>query len=399
MYWTRILLGILLLIPCLSSVWFYGYAIYAARDLFSQPPRLHAGFLPPISILKPLSGLDREAYANLASFCQQDYPEYEVICGIRNEQDPAAQVVRRLINDFPAVPIQLVVGEQRLGTNPKVSNLANMLGAARYPLLLISDSDIRVGRDYLRRVVQPLRDPKVGVVTCMYRSLTQHAIGALEALGISTEYHASVLVARKLEGVKFALGATIVIRRAVLEAMGGFAALANALADDFRLGNLAWRAGYGVVLSDYIVEHVLSTSRLAELIRHQTRWVRGTRSARPWGYLGLIFTHGTAMSLLWLLLGPSGWLFGWITVGVVWMARLIMAWVVGVRYLRDPAVKRFLWLLPARDLLGFALWCSGFVGGTIEWRGQRFRLTRGGQLIPLHAEPSGTPPGPAPGQP
>jgi ceramide glucosyltransferase len=394
---ATIFIRVLLLISCLSATWFYMYAIYSARDFFSRSPRIDSGFLPPISILKPISGLDPEAYANLASFCQQTYPEYQVICGTHDDKDPGAGVVRQLINDFPAIDIQLVVSDRNIGTNPKVSNLANMLAAARYPILLISDSDIRVGRSYLQRVVQPLCDPNIGVVTCMYRSLTRHVIGVLEALGVSTGYHPSVLVARKLEGVKFALGSGIVIRRAVLEAIGGFAAIANFLADDCQLGSLASRAGYGVVLSDYVVDHVLSTSRLSELIQRQTRWARGNRVSRPWGYLGLIFTHGTAMSLL-LLAVSAGSRFSWAVLSTVWLARLIMGWVVGARYLNDQAVKPFLWLVPVSDLIGFALWCRGFVGNTVSWCGQRFRLTKGGELVPLATEPSVLPANPAHGQ-
>ena len=398
MCWARMFIVVLLLIPCLSATGFYAYAIYSARDFFSRSPHMDAGFLPPVSILKPIRGLDPEAYANLASFCQQAYPAYQVICGTHDDKDPGAAVVKQLINNFPAVDIQLVVSDRNVGTNPKVSNLANMLAVARYPTLLISDSDIRVEREYLRRVVQPLCDPNIGVVTCMYRSLTQHVTGVLEALSISTGYHPSVLVARKTEGVKFALGASIVIRRAVLEAIGGFAAVANFLADDCQLGNFASRAGYEVVLSDYVVEHVLSTSSFAELIRRQTRWARGNRVSRPWGYLGLIFTHGTAMSLL-LLLVSAGSRFGWAVLGAVWLARLTMGWVVGARYLNDRTVKRFLWLVPVSDLIGFAVWCRGFVGHTVNWRGQRFRLTESGELVPLDGKPSVPPVSPAQGQP
>jgi ceramide glucosyltransferase len=397
MHWVRIVINVMLLISCLSATAFYAYAVYLARDFFSGSLHTEPGFLPAISILKPISGLDHEAYAALASFCQQAYPEYQVICGMRDEEDPAAEMVKQLINDFPAVDIQLVVSDRSIGTNPKVSNLANMLAAAQYPILIISDGDTRVGRDYLRRVVQPLRDPSIGVVTCMYRSLTQHVIGALEALGISTGYHPSVLVARKLEGVKFALGASILIRRTVLEAIGGFAAIADFLADDYQLGNLVSRAGFGVVLSDYIVEHVLTTSRFSELIQRQTRWARGNRVSRPWGYLGLIVTHGTAMSLL--LLATAGSRLGWGVWGTAWLVRFIMGWVVGVKYLEDQTVKHFLWLMPVADLISFALWCLGFVGDTVVWREQHYQLTIGGTLVPLDAKASALPTSPPHGQP
>ncbi|HWX39584.1 MAG TPA: glycosyltransferase, partial [Blastocatellia bacterium] len=251
-----------------------------------------------------------------------------------------------------------------------------------YSLLLISDSDIRVGPDYLRRVVAPMRDPGVGVVTCMYRSIVSGWAGIIEALGVSTEFHAGVLTARKLEGMKFALGSTILIRKAALEAIGGFRAVADYLGDDFLLGNLPARAGYSVVLSDYVVDHVLDPENFFDLFQHQTRWARSTRASRPWGYAGLIFTYGIATSLLFLL-ATRGSRLGWAVLAVTWGARLAMGWVVGSRYLKDAVAARYIWLIPLRDLISFLVWCYSFVGDTIEWRGERFRLVKGGKIVRL----------------
>ncbi|UBF24196.1 bacteriohopanetetrol glucosamine biosynthesis glycosyltransferase HpnI [Kovacikia minuta CCNUW1] len=316
----------------LSAIGYYGYAMYAAVEFFSEPTQVDADFHPPISILKPICGLDSDAYENLASFCLQDYPNYQIIFGVQDFRDPSIAVVKQIIHDFPDVDIQLVISDRVIGTNLKVSNLANAAAEAKYDILLLADSDIQVKSDYLRQIVQPLRDPAVGVVTCMYRSQARGWVSAFEAIGISTEFLPSVLVARRLEGMAFAMGATIVIRKTVLETIGGFLAVASYLGDDFKLGNLPAQAGYQVVLSDYIVDHVLATESISSFIHHQTRWTRGNRSARPLGYAGLIFTHGTATSLLFLL-ATGGTLTGWIAIGMTWIVRLTMAWLIGVKYL------------------------------------------------------------------
>ena len=380
-----IFLDCVLLILCLSATWFYCYAIYAAVDFFSRPEPIDPDFHPPVTILKPICGLDSDTYENLASFCQQDYPQYQIIFGVRDAQDAVVEVVHKIIYNFPDIDIQLVVSDRTIGTNFKVSNLANAQTEAKYSILVIADSDIRVGVDYLRRVIQPMRDSTVGVVTCVYTSLTRGWVAAIEALWISTQFAPSVLVARSLDGIKFAFGSTIVIQKAVLEEIGGFLAIADYLADDFQLGKLPTDAGYKVVLSDYVVEHVMPKGSLTNSIKRQTRWGRGTRVSRPWGYFGLIFTHGTATSLLFLL-ATQGSMLGWAVLGITWSARLVMGWVVGVRCLKDPVARKFLWVVPLRDLISFILWCYSFVGNAIEWRGRRLRLIKGGKLVPLVAD-------------
>ncbi|HYL98901.1 MAG TPA: bacteriohopanetetrol glucosamine biosynthesis glycosyltransferase HpnI, partial [Blastocatellia bacterium] len=332
------LLILVLLTFCLSALWFYCYSIYAAHDLFSRKRDIDPEFCPPLTILKPIRGLDSFAYENLTSFCLQDYPSFQIVFGVQDTNDPAVKVVQRIIKDFPHLDISLVVDPHSIGPNLKVCNLANMERVAKHSLLLISDSDIRVTPDYLKRLVQPMSDPAVGVVTCMYRSRPIGIASSIEALGISTEFHAGVLVARLLEGMKFALGSTILMRREALDAVGGFRAVVDFLGDDFLLGYLPAEAGYRVVLSDYVVEHVLDTESFSDLIHHQTRWSRSTRASRPRGYLGLIFTHGTATSLL-LLIATQGAGWGWALLAAVWGARLTMAWVVGSRYLKDDVAK------------------------------------------------------------
>ena len=204
----------ILLFLCLTAIWFYSYSIIAALEFFSRETSVDGAFTPALSILKPIRGLDGHAYESLASFCRQDYPRFEVIFGVRDRDDPGVEVVEQIMRDFPAIDIKLVVSDRSIGFNAKVSNLANMEAEAAHDLLLISDSDIKVGPDYLKRLVQPMRNSGVGVVTCPYRSTASGFFGRLEALGTSTEFQAGVLVARRMEGMKFGLGATILIRRA-----------------------------------------------------------------------------------------------------------------------------------------------------------------------------------------
>lgn len=375
----------LLLILCLSAIWFYSYASYVGIVFFRRLlPPLDQKFHPPITILKPICGIDSDAYENLASFCQQDYPQYQLIFAVLEREDPGIEIVQKVIHDFPDLDIQLIIGEATttIGANRKVSNLVNAFTKAKYDILVIADSDIRVGRDYLQRVIQPLKAENVGIVTCLYRSLAQGLVATLEALGTATEFQAGVLVSRQLEGVKFALGQTIVIRKKVLEAIGGFTAISDYLADDFQLGYLSAQAGYQVVLSDFVVEHVLATTTLVDSFKRLIRWARGVRVSRPWGYLGLIFTHGTATSLLFLI-ATGGSTLGWVVLAITWTIRLIMAWIIGVNILNDPQAKKIIWLVPLRDIISFAIWLYSFMGNTIEWRGRRLKLTKSGKLVQI----------------
>ncbi|BAY60217.1 putative glycosyl transferase, group 2 family protein [Calothrix brevissima NIES-22] len=370
----------LLLILCLGAICFYCYSIYAAIAFFTQPRTINLEFLPPVTILKPICGIDRDAEENLASFCQQDYPAYQIIFAVRDRQDPAIAIIAKLIQQFPNVDIQLVVSDRIIGANLKVSNLANAVTAAKYEILLIADSDIRVGKDYLQHIVQPLQDEKVGVVTCLYRSLAQGWVTSFEALGISTSFHPGVLVSNQLEEIKFAFGSTIVIRKPALEAIGGFNAIADYLADDFQLGYLPAQAGYRVFLSNYIVDHILDESTIVDVIQRQIRWLRCIWVSRPWGYLGLLFTYGTVASLL-LLLVTKGAIIGWTSLVITWILRLIMAWVIGVSVFNDPVTKQYFWLIPVRDFMHFTIWCYGFFGKAITWRGQQLQLIPGGKLV------------------
>ena len=371
-----------LMAVCLSATAFYGLVWFSAYKFFSTGPDPQESFLPPVTILKPLRGLDRDAYENFASFCRQTYPQYQVIFGADSPDEPGIAVARRIARDFPDIDVRVVVKRAANAANPKVGNLSGMLSHAKHPILLISDSDIRVAPDHLTSMVQPMVDPRVGVVTCLYRSEAFGFAGTMDALGLSTEFQPCVLAAKQLEGITFAMGSGILIRRSVLEEVGGFEAVADYLADDYLLGNLPARAGHRVELARHVVEHRLDTSSLLGLIQHQIRWNRGIRAARPWGYAGLLFTYGVPASLL-LLIFSGGSHAAYVTAGLTFASRLAVAWFVAVRCLGDPVARRALWLVPLRDLLGCALWVAAFFGTTIVWRGDRFRLGEGGRLFPL----------------
>jgi ceramide glucosyltransferase len=370
-----------MLIVCVSATGFYAYAVIAAQDLLA-PLKRHAGSAdePPISILKPLRGLDPNPVGNFASFCEQEYPAWEILFGAEDESEPGLAAVRQVTRDHPHADIRIVLGRGLTGKNPKVRTLSRLVPEAKYPLLLISDSDIRADRNHLKRMVEPLRDPAVGVVTCLYRTDASGLIGKIDSLSLSTEFLPGALVARRLEGMSFAMGAAILIRREVLDSIGGLAALEDCLADDYLLGKLPYEAGHRVELARDVVDHRLGTRSFGDLRARQVRWNLGIRTSRPWGYAGLVFTQGTAASLLFLL-ATGGSPVGWSVAGSVLAVRLGVAWFLAARCLKDRSIGRLLWLVPIRDLIGTALWLAGFFGNTVVWRGRRFRVGSGGRIL------------------
>ncbi|NJK29605.1 MAG: glycosyltransferase [Acaryochloris sp. RU_4_1] len=372
-----------LILPfCCTAVLYYGYAIYAAVYFFQQEQWIDPGFHPPVTILKPLCGIEINTYNNLASFCCQDYPQYQVIFSIRTATDPSVPIVRELMQAFPEVDISLVICDRTIGTNLKVSNLANAIEKAKHGILVLADCDILVRPHYLQQIVQPLSHPQVGVVTCLYNSWAKGWLAKFEALGIATYNHANVLAAHRLEGMHFAFGSTIVIRRLVLDQIGGFATLADYLADDFHLGHLPTQLGYQVVLSAHVVEHQLTTTSLSEFFHRQARWARCIRVERFWGYVGLLFTYGTISGLLFLWATQGSWL-GWSVLAVTLITRWLMTAIIAIHYLQDQVAKTLWWLVPIRDLVNFGIWCYGLVGTTVEWRGYQYKLSKDGKLAPM----------------
>jgi ceramide glucosyltransferase len=334
--------------------------------------------LPPVSILKPLKGTDPEIYESFRSHCLLDYPEFEIIFGVNDSADPAIASVERLQREFPHIAITLLICPQNLGTNIKVSNLAQMVKQARYDYLLVNDSDIRVQSNYLRRVVRQLLDPMVGMVTCLYRGAAAPTIGSqIESLGISTDFAAGVLVAQELEGgIRFGLGSTLALRKQDLDSVGGFEALLDYLADDYELGARLASRGRAIGLSDVVVETFLPHYDLRTLLDHQLRWGRSVRDSRKWGYVGLGFTFGVPWALFALLL-TRGAAWAWAMLVTTVLLRLSVALLVGWKVLGDAHVLRRLWLIPARDIFAAFVWAASFVGHKIHWRGDYFMLKNG----------------------
>jgi ceramide glucosyltransferase len=361
---------------------YYLAAIYCAWSFFRRRNEGSEDFEPAVSILKPVRGLDPEAYENAASFCRQNYPKYEILFGVSDERDPAIPVIQEIIRDFPALPIRLLIGSETRGSNNKVNTLCRLAREARHDLLALSDSDIRVAPDYLRRVVFPFRDPRVGVVTCVYRGLAQPNLWSeLEALNLSASFLPGVLVARRLEGVRFSLGATIAITRERLGEIGGFEAVADFACDDFEIGRRITARGHRVELANCTVRTVCSTLTAKAFFQHHLRWAVGLRHSRPGGYCGLLFTQGLMWTLAAMAVSPSAWVAaGYL--GAYLSLRVAMAWTVGVWGLEDELLKKKLWLLPLSDALGFLIWLLSFGINRITWRGSRF-LVRGRQLVPL----------------
>ncbi|HVN18969.1 MAG TPA: bacteriohopanetetrol glucosamine biosynthesis glycosyltransferase HpnI [Dongiaceae bacterium] len=374
---------------CISSSIYYlcclraAAAFLAMRKENDRSTRTHS--LPPVSLLKPLKGTDPEIYESFRSHCLQDYPEYEIIFGVSDAADPAVVSVEQLRREFPDQTIHLVVCPEILGPNVKVSNLEQMVRVARYEYQVVNDSDIRVQSDYLKKVVTPLQNEKVGLVTCLYRGVAADSLGSrVESLGISTDFCPSVLVARLLEkGLSFGLGSTLAFRRTELREIGGFSAIIDFLADDYELGRRIAKLGLEVVLSDTIVQTYLPPYRFRDFVAHQIRWARGVRDARLAGYIGLASTFGLFWSLLNLGVA-RGVPWAWGVFGLVLVLRFLVALGVGKKVLRDRQVLPNLWLLPVRDLIAVAVWITSFFGHTVTWRGDRFQL-RNGRLIRIRS--------------
>jgi ceramide glucosyltransferase len=328
---------------------------------------------PPVSILKPVRGRDPRFYEAIRSHATLNYPGYEILFGVRDPADPAVADIRRLQAEFPLRDIQLVL-TKRDAPNGKVAVLAELARLARHPILLVNDSDILVDPDYLRRVVAPLDDPQTGLVTCLYRACAESWPGCWEAIGIATEFAPSVLVAPLVGVDGFALGSTMVFRAAQLAEIGGFDALECYLADDYQLGTHIARLGYRVRLSQVVVATNLSGASWGEVWRHQLRWSRTIRVSRTAGYYGYLATQAAFWSVIAAVAGH--W---WIALAVIG-ARLAAGLVVGRGVLRDRQVSRFWYLMPLRDLWGFAVWVAGLSGDTVDWRGQKLRLSADGKV-------------------
>ncbi len=364
---------------CVLTSWGYSAAALIGAVKWRKRRTPEYPDTPAVSILVPVYGDDPEQFANFAALCMQDYPQFQIIFGALDAQDTGLATARRIQAEFPDSHITIVSGGELRGANRKVSNLMAMLPEAQHDIVLLCDSDMRVGADYLRRVVSPLADPSVGMVTCLYRAKNAAGIAAkLEALGIGADFLPSVLVAN-LGGIRFAFGATIVVRKAVLTCIGGFERIVDNLADDYLLGALCRDAGYDLVLSSYLPETVIGKESFTSSYARRLRWAKTVRAMQPGGWAGAFVTHSLMLSYILCLLSGCAPL-AMATLGTVLLTRfLLVAFLAGV-VTKDRVVLRSLWLLPVSDMLSFVLYLSSYIGNTIVWRGEEYHLKRGGAL-------------------
>lgn len=359
-------------VPALVAAFYYLLALIAALARWFAHPR-SAGILPPVSILKPIHGCDPDFYKAIRSHAVQDYPEFEILFGLRDRDEASRADIERLSAEFPQSSIRMVQ-VTRQANNGKVGTLVELAKLARYPVLLVNDSDIFVEQGYLRQVAAPLEDARVGVVTCLYRARAESAASRWEAMGIETEFVPSVLVARLIGVAGFALGSTMVFRAEQIRAIGGFEAVEDYIADDYQLGARIAALGFKVALAKTVVETNLGHQTWAEVWRHQLRWARTIRVSRRAGYFGYVVTHATFWSLVALVSGA--WQIAAATLGIRMCAGVLAAAAV----LRQPRIAIDFWLIPARDLWGFAVWLCGLFGDTVQWRDQRLKLSRDGKI-------------------
>jgi len=388
-------LGYLLLfvavVGLLACAGFFGLLVLASFRFRRRGVPQISAVCPPVTLLKPLCGLEPNLRQNIASFFDQEYPTFEIIFGAHSLNDPALAIVEELRQRFPFVPVQVVISGEPTAANAKICSVRKMYAVARHDYLVISDSDVEVRPNYIREVIAPLLDLKVGMVTCLYRGATSGGFWSrLEALGMSVEMTAGVLVSDLLEGMKFALGPTMAIRRDVLDSIGGFDALAAYCADDYVLGERVAGSGNKVVLSTHVIDHVVVNRKLLPSFVHQIRWMKSTRFSRPAGHVASVLSFAMPFGLLGfftaIVVGRPGVAVGLLATALI--NRILMAVVAGWGVVRDDHALRLCWLYPVRDLMGFAFWVSSFVGNTITWRGHHYRLKLDGLMEPVWPAPA-----------
>jgi ceramide glucosyltransferase len=386
----RLLILVVAAIPCV----YYLIALYSSWQFFRRTARRNApdpSFTPPVSNLKPVRGLDPDAYENYASFCRQDYPDYELLFCVGEKDDPVLPILEKLTRDFPERRIRVLFGSGGRGSNDKVVKLARLVSEAQHEVVVISDSDVRVQPDYLRTVVAPLADPKVGAVTCFYVPIEEKTFTEnLQTIGMFSDFYVGILVARQLDGVKFALGPTIATTRTRLAGFGGYGAIDDRPADDLLVGRLIAEQGYEVELLPYTILTVADYQSLRDLLHKRLRWIVVMRHMRPWGHLGLLLTQGLPWSLLAIAVHPStGVALGYL--GSYLGLRFAMTWMVGIWGLKHKVLWKKLGLIPVWDAMAFFIWVASFARNSIRWRDGQYYI-RDGRLVPVtptNVEPAG----------
>src|ERR1035441_9645594 len=363
---------------------YYSIALFSAWRFFRQAANRSSGgteFTPPVSILKPVRGLDPDAYDNFASFCRQDYPEYEIVFCVGDRSDPVLPVIEKVIADFPPQSIRVLVGSGREATNDKVAKLARLSQEAKYEILVINDSDVRAEPDYLRKVVAPLADPKVGAVTCFYVSTDEKTlVQKLQTVGMYSDFYPGIVVAWQLDGIKFALGPTIATSKTRLAGFGGYEKIENRPADDLLVGRLIAEQGYEVKLIPYSVLTVADFQSLRDLFLKRLRWIVVMRHMRPWGHFGLIFTLGLPWSLAAIAISPTAGVAA-IFVAAYLGLRIVMTLQIASWGLKQHVPLLGLALIPVWDAMAFVIWLVSFTRSTIRWRDRDYFI-RDGELVP-----------------
>jgi ceramide glucosyltransferase len=373
-----------ILLLALAPFGYYLVATLAAIRFFRRErAKQLVGFTPPVSLLKPVRGVDFASHENFTSFCLQDYPEYEILFCVNDLSDPAVPIIRQVMAEHPERRIRLLSGAEQLGSNRKVNNLVLLAREAQYDILVQSDGDVRVGPQYLCEVVAPFVDRGVGAVSCFYRGIAEENLGAeLEAVGASSDFFGGALVADWKEGVTFALGASVATTKTWLKKIGGYEALSNLLADDYELGNRIHKAGGKVLLSRELIWTMYPAQTAKGFWQHQVRWARTVRLCRPASFLGLLFTHGLPWALLAAVVSRNA-AFSTSYIVAYFVSRFLMAWTVGVWGIRDQVLRSKLWLVPLRDAAYFAVWLASFTSNRVTWGGSEF-LLKAGQMIEVH---------------
>ena len=371
-----------LLLAAAPLVYYLLATVAALRFFRRERARVLPDFTPAVSILKPVRGVDFGSYENFASFCRQEYPAYEILFAVNDDADSAVPVVRRIIVEFPQRRIRLLVGSEHLGANRKVNKLARLAREAHNEVLVLTDGDVRVGPSFLREVVAPLADRRIGGVTSFYRSIAEKNLGAdIEAVGATSDFFAGVLMAGWMEGITFALGASIATTKEWLGKMGGFESIAETLADDYELGYRIAKAGGEIVLSRQAVWTMYPAQTLRGFWDHQVRWARTVRLCRPLSYVGLLFTQGLPWALLAAALAPARPIASLYLLAYL-ILRFAMAWTVGIWGVGDEVLRRKIWLVPLRDAIQFVVWLASFGSNHIRWANVDYAIRRG-QMVPI----------------
>jgi len=365
---------------------YYLLVLFSSWRFFRRTVNAPASdFHPPVSILKPIRGLDPNARENLVSFCQLDYPEYEIVFCIDGDDEAVVTMIEDLKRSFPERPIRALHGSGRIATNDKVAKLVRLVNEAAYEHVVISDSDVRVRPDYLRQVIAPLRDPKVGATTCFYvHTELAGFTDRVQTVGMMSDFYAGVLVAWQLDGIKFALGPTIATTRTRLNGFGGYAVLENRPADDLLVGRLIAEQGYEVALLRYPVETVSDYQSMRELLHKRLRWIVVMRHMRPWGHFGLLFTQGLPWSLLAFAAAPET-VTAAAYLGTYFVLRSAMMWTIGAHGLKQRGLWRETPLIPIWDAAAFGIWMASFLRNSIRWRGADYYI-QDGKLVPVGSE-------------